>query len=75
MHEIVRKDIWGYALNEELSNEELIKESYQGIRPAPGYPACPDHRSSVRHVRSTQGRCEHVPPGSNFDHVFPIGGA
>lgn len=43
MHEKVRKEIWGYAKNEVLDNESLIKESYQGIRPAPGYPACPDH--------------------------------
>ena len=43
MHEIVRKDLWGYAEAEVLSNDELIKESYRGIRPAPGYPACPDH--------------------------------
>lgn len=43
MHEIVRKELWAYASDEELSNEELIKESYRGIRPAPGYPACPDH--------------------------------
>jgi len=43
MHEQVRKDYWGYAKEEHLSNEELIKERYQGIRPAPGYPACPDH--------------------------------
>ena len=43
MHEKVRKEIWGYANQEQLSNEELIKESYRGIRPAPGYPACPDH--------------------------------
>jgi 5-methyltetrahydrofolate--homocysteine methyltransferase len=43
MHEIVRKDIWGYASQEQFSNDELIQESYQGIRPAPGYPACPDH--------------------------------
>jgi len=43
MHERVRKDLWGYAADEALSNEELIKEKYQGIRPAPGYPACPDH--------------------------------
>ena len=42
MHEKVRKDLWGFA-KEKLSNEELIKENYQGIRPAPGYPACPDH--------------------------------
>ncbi len=43
MHERVRKELWGYAADESLSNEELIKESYRGIRPAPGYPACPDH--------------------------------
>ncbi len=43
LHEKVRKEIWGYASNETLSNEALIKEDYQGIRPAPGYPACPDH--------------------------------
>jgi len=43
MHELVRKDYWGYAADEELSNEDLIKEEYAGIRPAPGYPACPDH--------------------------------
>jgi 5-methyltetrahydrofolate--homocysteine methyltransferase len=43
MHERVRKEFWGYAPDEALSNEELIKERYQGIRPAPGYPACPDH--------------------------------
>jgi 5-methyltetrahydrofolate--homocysteine methyltransferase len=43
MHERVRKEFWGYAKNEDLSNEDLINESYTGIRPAPGYPACPDH--------------------------------
>jgi len=43
MHEKVRKDIWGYAENEQFSNKELIREKYTGIRPAPGYPACPDH--------------------------------
>ena len=43
MHERVRKEFWAYALDENLSNEELIKEGYQGVRPAPGYPACPDH--------------------------------
>lgn len=43
MHEAVRKDFWGYAKDEQYRNEELIAESYQGIRPAPGYPACPDH--------------------------------
>ncbi|WP_348799789.1 methionine synthase [Flavobacterium adhaerens] len=43
LHEKVRKEFWGYAADETLTNEELIKESYKGIRPAPGYPACPDH--------------------------------
>lgn len=43
LHERVRKEWWGYAANEQLSNEELIREAYSGIRPAPGYPACPDH--------------------------------
>jgi 5-methyltetrahydrofolate--homocysteine methyltransferase len=43
LHAAVRRDIWGYASNESLNNEELIREKYQGIRPAPGYPACPDH--------------------------------
>jgi len=43
MHERVRKEFWGYAADEQLDNTQLIKEAYQGIRPAPGYPACPDH--------------------------------
>ena len=43
LHERVRKEFWGYASDERLSNEELIGESYRGIRPAPGYPAQPDH--------------------------------
>lgn len=43
MHEKVRKEYWGYASDESLDNESLIKEKYSGIRPAPGYPACPDH--------------------------------
>ena len=43
MHERVRQEFWGYAANEDLSNDDLISEKYQGIRPAPGYPACPDH--------------------------------
>jgi 5-methyltetrahydrofolate--homocysteine methyltransferase len=43
MHERVRKEFWAYAEDEKLSNDELIKENYHGIRPAPGYPACPDH--------------------------------
>jgi len=43
MHQKVRKEIWGYAANETLGNDDLIKEKYVGIRPAPGYPACPNH--------------------------------
>lgn len=43
LHELVRKQYWGYARHEALSNEEIIAEKYRGIRPAPGYPACPDH--------------------------------
>ncbi|MFZ5846086.1 MAG: methionine synthase [Actinomycetota bacterium] len=43
MHERVRRELWGYAADEHLDNDALIKERYQGIRPAPGYPACPDH--------------------------------
>lgn len=43
MHERVRKEFWGYDPDEELSNEALVSEAYRGIRPAPGYPACPDH--------------------------------
>ena len=43
LHQRVRTDLWGYATDEKLENDALIKEQYQGIRPAPGYPACPDH--------------------------------
>ncbi len=43
LHERIRKEFWGYQASEQLSNEELIKEKYIGIRPAPGYPACPEH--------------------------------
>ena len=43
LHERVRRDLWGYAPSEALTNEELVKETYRGIRPAPGYPACPEH--------------------------------
>ena len=43
LHERVRKEFWGYAKDENLNNNQLISEKYNGIRPAPGYPACPDH--------------------------------
>jgi 5-methyltetrahydrofolate--homocysteine methyltransferase len=47
LHAVVRKDYWGYAENEHLNAEEIIKEKYRGIRPAPGYPACPDHTEKI----------------------------
>lgn len=47
LHKDVRTNYWGYSKNESLTNESLIKEEYQGIRPAPGYPACPDHTEKV----------------------------
>ncbi|NOU20469.1 MAG: methionine synthase, partial [Methyloglobulus sp.] len=48
MHQVVRKDYWGYAEDETHDNDQLIKEAYQGIRPAPGYPACPDHTEKAK---------------------------
>jgi 5-methyltetrahydrofolate--homocysteine methyltransferase len=51
LHQRVRKEFWGYASDETLENEELIRESYQGIRPAPGYPACPDHSEKEKIFR------------------------
>lgn len=47
MHEIVRKEYWGYAADEKLDNEGLIRERYKGVRPAPGYPGCPDHTEKI----------------------------
>ncbi|MFM1791969.1 MAG: methionine synthase, partial [Bacteroidota bacterium] len=43
LHQKIRTEFWGYTSEENISNEDLIREKYQGIRPAPGYPACPDH--------------------------------
>ena len=54
LHQRVRKDLWGYAEDENLSNEELIKEAYKGIRPAPGYPACPDHTAKIDLFKALQ---------------------
>ena len=48
VHEKVRKEYWGYSKDEELTQEALIKEKYIGIRPAPGYPACPDHSEKTK---------------------------
>jgi 5-methyltetrahydrofolate--homocysteine methyltransferase len=47
LHERIRKEFWGYAASENLSNDDLISEKYQGIRPAPGYPSCPDHSEKI----------------------------
>jgi len=47
-HERVRRELWGYAADEELTNEQLVHEQYRGIRPAPGYPACPDHTEKAK---------------------------
>ncbi|MDB5849911.1 MAG: methionine synthase, partial [Rhodoferax sp.] len=58
LHHRVRTDLWGYAPQEALSTEELIGEKYQGIRPAPGYPACPDH--SVKHDMFALLQCEEI---------------
>jgi 5-methyltetrahydrofolate--homocysteine methyltransferase len=48
LHQKVRKEFWGYTKDEHLSSEQLIKEEYKGIRPAPGYPACPDHTEKIK---------------------------
>ena len=47
LHEKVRRELWGYAPEEKLDNQDLIREKYRGIRPAPGYPACPDHTEKL----------------------------
>ena len=59
LHQRVRNDLWGYAADEALSNEELIAEKYRGIRPAPGYPACPDHSVKRDDVRACCS-CEEI---------------
>jgi 5-methyltetrahydrofolate--homocysteine methyltransferase len=58
LHQRVRREFWGYAADERLSNQELIKEEYRGIRPAPGYPACPDHteKAALFHLLDVEGR-------------------
>ena len=61
LHKKVRTDLWGYAAGEALSNEELIAEKYQGIRPAPGYPACPDH--SAKQAMFDLLQCEDIGMG------------
>jgi 5-methyltetrahydrofolate--homocysteine methyltransferase len=58
LHERVRKDLWGYAADEALGNDALIKEAYRGIRPAPGYPACPEHTVKADMFKLLQ--CEEI---------------
>jgi 5-methyltetrahydrofolate--homocysteine methyltransferase len=61
LHKKVRTDLWGYAADESLSPQELIAEKYQGIRPAPGYPACPDHSVKLDMFKLLQ--CEDIGMG------------
>ncbi len=61
LHERVRKDLWGYAPHESLDNAALIAEAYEGIRPAPGYPACPDH--SVKREMFALLQCDDIAMG------------
>ncbi|WP_101047878.1 methionine synthase [Macromonas nakdongensis] len=61
LHQRVRTDLWGYAPHEALDNDELVAEQYQGIRPAPGYPACPDH--SVKRALFDLLRCDEIGMG------------
>jgi len=58
LHQRVRKEIWGHAADEDLDNEALIAEKYSGIRPAPGYPACPEHteKGTLFELLSVTGR-------------------
>ncbi len=57
LHQLMREDIWGYALDEQLDNADLIAERYRGIRPAPGYPACPDHTEKATLFRLLNAGC------------------
>jgi len=56
LHQRVRTDLWGYAADEDLSNEALIAEEYKGIRPAPGYPACPEHTVKADMFKTLQAQ-------------------
>ena len=68
LHERVRKDLWGYAPNEDLSNPDLIAEKYAGIRPAPGYPACPDHteKATIFSLLGAERPAEPAAPNTSF---------
>ncbi|MEB0151345.1 vitamin B12 dependent-methionine synthase activation domain-containing protein, partial [Pseudomonas sp. CCC2.2] len=61
----VRTNYWGYAKDEHLSNEDLIKEQYSGIRPAPGYPACPDHTEKATLFKLLDPEAEEMRAGKS----------
>ncbi|WP_271408160.1 methionine synthase [Pseudomonas sp. Q1-7] len=65
LHERVRKEYWGYAADEHLDNEALIKEQYKGIRPAPGYPACPDHTEKATLFKLLDPSADLLKPGQS----------
>ena len=58
MHERVRREFWGYAPEERFANEQLMREEYRGIRPAPGYPACPDHTEKAHALADARRRAQ-----------------
>ncbi len=68
LHQRVRIDFWGYAAGEDLGNEDLVKEKYRGIRPAPGYPACPDHTVKADMFKLLS--CEEI--GMNLTESFAM---
>jgi 5-methyltetrahydrofolate--homocysteine methyltransferase len=61
LHHRVRTDLWGYASDEALSSDDMVAEKYRGIRPAPGYPACPDHSAKIALFQQLQ--CEEIGMG------------
>ncbi len=75
MHERVRRELWGYAPDEALPNEDLIAERYQGIRPAPGYPATPDHlaKRTLFSLLDAEARAGHPPHGVDGDAAGRLG--
>ena len=76
LHERVRQEFWGYAPGETLDNDDLIHEKYQGIRPAPGYPACPDHtekRAILSTARGAEAERRHHAHGELRDVARGVG--
>ena len=70
LHERVRREFWGYAADEHSTNDELIREEYRGIRPAPGYPACPDHTEKAHALRAA--RRARATPASTLTESFAM---